>query len=476
MTQKLISQRAKDSSTLVTIVIIVAIITILNLFSLGAPTLKERIIASIIIFLAIIPIFRNVKKIDPWLPFLPLFGIIYSLYYAAPVFLLEKWVVSYHGREKYLSHEALEKGLWVALLGLCCTYVSFYWYPGRWIKEHVPKIQFSLDLSTMRFAGISLGLIGMIFTIISRSINILLFQELLDLLASFLLVGIVILYTFYLDKHLDFIGKVILWGILIPFKLLSGLGTGHTFLVIDVFILLIFTFWTNRGYVPWIQMFILGGMLIILISLKGEFRRLAWYGEMAQAPYFRKAYLYVDMTLSYLRGEKGSFIDLLQISMRRLGFLTTLAYVVDVTPEVIPYWKGKTYLPLVYIFPRFIFPWKPQNYSIGQEFGHRYGLLQPHDFTTAYNTPQLIEMYANFGIWGVIIGMFLMGIIYRLILETFGHPKCGNITKIIGIVICTRMLYIEGNFALVYGNLIWWIIGWILVLKFFTIFTVQRNL
>jgi len=41
--------------------------------------------------------------------------------------------------------------------------------------------------------------------------------------------------------------------------------------------------------------------------------------------------------------------------------------------------------------------------------------LYPLDYGTSINFPVLTELYVNFGLAGIIIGMFLIGIIYRII-------------------------------------------------------------
>jgi hypothetical protein len=104
--------------------------------------------------------------------------------------------------------------------------------------------------------------------------------------------------------------------------------------------------------------------------------------------------------------------------------------------------------------PRFIYPDKPQEVS-GQSFGHRYGLLDPSNFETSYNLPQLLECYINFGVPGIIIGMFIFGMIYRAVQCMFVHPEMGFGALVLGCYISIELLQIESAASIVLGATIW---------------------
>jgi len=103
----------------------------------------------------------------------------------------------------------------------------------------------------------------------------------------------------------------------------------------------------------------------------------------------------------------------------------TFAEIIERTPAQIPFWGGGTLYPLLFKpIPRLLYPDKPRE-SSGQTFGHLYGFLSPDDETTSYNLPQLVEFYGNFGILGVLAGMFFLGVLYRVIQYIFVHPSMG---------------------------------------------------
>ena len=68
----------------------------------------ERILASIILILGCIPTFLYFKQNDKGIPFLPLFGLIYSIYYGLPIFFLEDFGVF---KQIYVPQAAVEKAL-----------------------------------------------------------------------------------------------------------------------------------------------------------------------------------------------------------------------------------------------------------------------------------------------------------------------------------------------------------------------------
>jgi hypothetical protein len=129
--------------------------------------------------------------------------------------------------------------------------------------------------------------------------------------------------------------------------------------------------------------------------------------------------------------------------------------VIETTPAQIPFWKGETFYPLLFKpIPRFLYSDKPEEIS-GQTFGHRYGFLSPNDSSTSYNLPQLVELYANFGVPGVLVGMFFLGSIYRILQCIFVHPNMGLGAVVGGAYSFTQLLLIESSFSLVIGGLFW---------------------
>ncbi len=140
--------------------------------------------------------------------------------------------------------------------------------------------------------------------------------------------------------------------------------------------------------------------------------------------------------------------------VNRLAHIATFRYVIAATPEIVPYWSGDSYRTLWTSFiPRALWPGKPQA-TIGQDFGHRYGLLETYDMGTSRNLPWLIEFYANFGTLGVLAGMFFVGVFFRILLQKLRVPTSVPMEHVLAVTITFSLFYAESNFALMVGGML----------------------
>lgn len=84
-----------------------------------------------------------------------------------------------------------------------------------------------------------------------------------------------------------------------------------------------------------------------------------------------------------------------------------LMLVLDEVPENIDYQYGKTFLHSLYVFaPRIIFPSKPDVPSVGGWFAQK---TFPHLRAGGFGITLPGELYLNFGMIGIIFGMFIYG-------------------------------------------------------------------
>ncbi len=70
--------------------------------------------------------------------------------------------------------------------------------------------------------------------------------------------------------------------------------------------------------------------------------------------------------------------------------------------------------------PRFLWKDKPKSANVNSnEFGHRIGVLTPDDKITGVGPTAIGDWYMQFGLIGIIVGMFLTGIIFKIIYNYF---------------------------------------------------------
>ena len=185
-----------------------------------------------------------------------------------------------------------------------------------------------------------------------------------------------------------------------------------------------------------------------------DFRKVAWFGSQNLTQSER---LGLMLKLLQVRAERDGIPATILHGIAETGGrsanLDLLTDVVRKTPDPVPYWGGVTYLSLVgFAVPRVLWPNKPSK-TLGQDFGHRYGYLDPHDSYTSINFPFLIEFYANFGESGVLIGMLIVGVLYRVLDSLLNRPGQPLKVTVCALVLMVPLLNIESDFSLVFGGL-----------------------
>jgi len=104
------------------------------------------------------------------------------------------------------------------------------------------------------------------------------------------------------------------------------------------------------------------------------------------------------------------------------GQLAVLDEIVTTTGVTVAWIDGYTYRHAIEIaVPRFINPDKP-DWNTGNIVGHHYGFIPTTDYLSGIAATQISEMYMNFGVLGVVIGMGLWGVMATMMHRIFG-PK-----------------------------------------------------
>jgi len=192
--------------------------------------------------------------------------------------------------------------------------------------------------------------------------------------------------------------------------------------------------------------------------------------------------VFEKVTVIYtLLSENNNFVSVASVQDQskhgpiwRLSYpLSAISLVKEKTPSIIPYWKGESYIPIFTKFiPRFLWPDKPQE-NMGQEFGHRYGILAWDNLTTSMNTPIVAEAYMNFGILGFYLIFFFMAIViattYSSINTTISTDPISVDTIVNTIVIAIAAVYFtqwESNLTMMIGKFIILYITTLFIRKF----------
>lgn len=387
-------------------------------------------------------------------PFLPIIGVLYGLYYA-----LGAALGAYNQHYKIVLSPArdYDDAIFVALYGWLA--LSFGYVSGRLlVSPEKPSREMDVPDAVRRRYGTILMVAGLLLesyrlvrTVPVEVAGILKFVSTLGWFGSGLLI------TMLTQRRLNFAYRMITYAGVGAF-LLMAIGSGSVANAAFYGAVVFSCAWIGLGRVKtsWIVAGAVG--IITIISLRGvseQYRKVVWYaGEGGSVVSRTRLFFKLLEMRVQTDGVDGAVEQGFQTSAGRSANLDLLADVIIRTPREIPYWGGETYLSLVGAFvPRFLWPDKPTK-ELGQAFGHRYGYIGVNDIGTALNLPFLVEFYANFGIAGVIGGMWLIGFIYYVLQRTVNSPGQDTLHSLIGVVILVPLINIESDFSLGFGGLI----------------------
>jgi hypothetical protein len=250
----------------------------------------------------------------------------------------------------------------------------------------------------------------------------------------------------------------------VPLEIVSRLTSGLLSQVMLLILFMMIVIWYDRQRISISLISILLIVLLFLNPVKNSYRQLAWTGGLTAGGFIervefllQKSALFIELAFDRYnqmesQPKEGSFVDsVIRPFVSRTAYIAVFSKVVEDTPERVPYWNGETYLPLFTSYiPRIFWPDKP-NQLTGNQFGHRYGFLDTNDFFTSINFPWIVEMYANFGNLGVLIGMPLVGSFLAFLDRKFNQAGMNSLELVFGNTILFVLIYQESNFSLMVG-------------------------
>ncbi len=195
-------------------------------------------------------------------------------------------------------------------------------------------------------------------------------------------------------------------------------------------------------------------LVIVLYPGLSFFRAEHWKAPKEHSTVSERAWsLLLHTEEAWSRDLYFKSMTLRPLRYRFAGFIV-MSHVVNLTPSDVPYWNGETYRPFATSFiPRVLWPEKPQE-KYGHAFGHRYRILNPWDRNTSVNIPWIIEMYANFGRIGVVVGMTLAGIFLAFLSAIFNRREMTPLEFVTSAAIIFPLVYPASNFSLMTGSLL----------------------
>tara|TARA_B100000965_G_scaffold377709_1_gene371961 strand:+ start:19 stop:819 length:801 start_codon:yes stop_codon:yes gene_type:complete len=192
---------------------------------------------------------------------------------------------------------------------------------------------------------------------------------------------------------------------------------------------------------------------------KYQFRNLTWkvsnldrnYNILESSKIFLKLYKY-NLKNNF---NIQNFFDIENQTYRRVNHsFESLVIVTSKSPNEIDHWNGHSYKILASkLIPRIFWKEKPSD-ILGNEFAHRYKIINENDFHTSWNMPVLNEFYVNFGTKGVVIGMFLIGFFFGFLAKFFSLKDSRNVEGIISFYFFVPLFFLESHLSLLFGAII----------------------
>ena len=394
------------------------------------------------------------------IPFLPLIGLYYAVFWGLSVFLLR------HVRSpgSYVNAIADVSGAALATVLAGVTLMLLFFQLGRMsVCRRIPAIR-------LPAAYPDTGLVFLLWTLLLGHLAYFFVQPLQQVpsIGQFLQpVGYLSYGMFYIlwrERRIARWQSIIVFLVIFPAEIVGMFLNG---LLTPVVLILIFLYCIQMyatGKVRILPFIIVPVLIFGTYHFLPTYRQLTWMqppgtamGTLEKLDNLRYAAL---KTVGQVFGwpsnhPRGTFSGRVVIPVvQRISATAKFAYVFEITPQQVPYWKGATYTPLLTSFiPRVLWPDKPEE-RLGQEFGHRYGILGPTDKITSENVPWVTEFFVNFGIAGVLLGMSLMGLVLAALDKLFNSRHMTSLEAVTGATILFPLFYQGSNLSLMTGSVL----------------------
>ncbi|MFT7663200.1 MAG: hypothetical protein ACI87A_001424 [Planctomycetota bacterium] len=395
----------------------------------------------------------NPSSVEP-LPYLPILGLIFAIYYGLPVLIRDQ--ISF--MSLHPSVQSISEALDFAIEGWVCLLIGVYVIgPRLFAASKNRPLRVNWDEQRARKLGLALVAVGSISTVIGELVELpVSLMQIFRLLGLMLRLGLGIFILIDLRGTSSRGWRFMLWFVILPIFMFMHLRTGQIGAFVRPFAFVMMLIWACRFRLPWVS---LGVAVLVAILLRGtaaEFRSMLWRSsKVAELGAMERSALYIDTARQNLTTRPGETIEkAVDLISSRTAQLALFAHATHRTPEAVPYWAGESYKTLASSFiPRIVWRDKPTK-NVGQRFGHRYSVIHIDDKTTAVNLPQLVELFVNFGPMGVWIGMFGMGLLLSYAGMKLNSSAAGPGTLLVGATIYSEIINIESDFSLVFGALL----------------------
>lgn len=190
-------------------------------------------------------------------------------------------------------------------------------------------------------------------------------------------------------------------------------------------IVLLVRYYSHTRRLPWRAMLVIGVLLVFFvlpfgILYRGNNRTYQLQPRAALSQAFH------DISRTIYDGPGPLIDEGFTAAFTRFSDVASLALITERGRETMALKPGETFRWAVEGFvPRALVPTKDDPGQFGNRFGRAYGVVNADNYITSIAPSQVGEFYLNFGLLGILLGMPLVGALYRLI-NDYLRPRAGS--------------------------------------------------
>jgi hypothetical protein len=434
----------------------------------------QMILAIGIVLVGAIPTLWSLRAANPsYFPLFSIVGLFYAISFGAPFLVLDLiWPEGIADIDYYrLTSFPVRDGIatlnaMVLVLGGITAFAATFIFVRPRISKIIGHLRFSANPNPTALRllcyGLLLGFLAHEFIPIVQKL-----PSLPQFLGRVGFVAFAVLFVAWQERLIGKYDAVLIFGVILPAVIIHRAITGLYTPILLLGLLFFFLIWP--AYKKWASVIAIVSTLFLGLFYvpAQEYRTqtaLSRYTSVGEnSALSRKAEFFVKISAAVWSGEKTvrfknqeytlHGVNILTLTGRRIFLMPLFAHVYGESPDNIPYWGGETYKNLLTKFiPRAVWADKPEE-RFGREFGVRYGMIAPND-QTSINIPWIIELLANFGPLGVLLGMAVIGIFFAGVDRFFNSREMPPLERAVGLGIVFRLAYPESNFSVMCGDLV----------------------
>lgn len=406
------------------------------------------------------------------LPLVPLIGVFYAAFFGLSIFFLPA-LVRTDGRLDVYANRSLDVPVaWPVTLAQIAVLVGLgLFYVGGTMGRRAAKasrLTFRLptghDRSEIRFAlwGLTAAYLAYLYVPALRSV-----PSAGQFLQPAVFVMASAFYLLWTERRLNRTETAILIAAVLPLVLVGQIKELFFTPVIMLAVFFLAARLRANRPIPWKALIAAALAVYVLYQPMQRVRSYIW-SESAGHSVTTKIGNAAHLVYDHFTTSGISAYAVHPYLAKRITLIVVLAEVIESTPGRVPFWAAETYRPLLTaLVPRVFWKDKPRE-ETGSAFGRRYGMLHEIDRNISINLPWLTELFANFGWFGVAVGMAMFGILLGALNAFMVRRDSSTIEYAVGAAMVLPLFYQESNFSLMIGTVPMQVLAFYLYFSGFT--------